>query len=58
MVACWRGGPLLRMVIAYIVIMGRPVRVYNIRAKRSQPGLRNQHLTAVRAVAKLCSARV
>lgn len=52
------GGQLLRMAIAYSAIMGRPVRVYNIRAKRSQPGLRNQHLTAVRAVAELCSARV
>ncbi|RJS89474.1 RNA 3'-terminal phosphate cyclase [Candidatus Bathyarchaeota archaeon] len=52
------GGQLLRMAIAYSAVMGKPVRVYNIRARRSNPGLRNQHLTAIRAVAELCSARV
>ena len=52
------GGQLLRMAIAYSAVMGKPVRVHNIRARRSNPGLRNQHLTAIRAVAELCSARV
>ena len=51
-------GQLLRMAISYSAIIGKSVKVYNIRAKRSQPGLRNQHLTALRAVAKLCSADV
>ncbi|MCD6263936.1 RNA 3'-terminal phosphate cyclase [Candidatus Bathyarchaeota archaeon] len=52
------GGQLLRMAIAYSAVMGKTVMVYNIRARRSNPGLRNQHLTAIRAVAELCSARV
>jgi len=52
------GGQLLRMAVSYSAIMGEPIRVYKIRAKREEPGLRPQHLTAVKAVAELCSASV
>ena len=52
------GGQLLRMAVAYSAIIGKPIRVYKIRTKREEPGLRPQHLTAVKAVAKLCSATV
>jgi len=51
------GGQLLRVSIALSAVTGTPVRVFNIRAKRSNPGLRPQHLKAVEAVAKLVSAR-
>jgi RNA 3'-phosphate cyclase len=52
------GGQLLRMAVAYSAIIGEPIKVYKIRAKREEPGLRPQHLTAVKAVAELCSATV
>jgi len=52
------GGQLLRMAVAYSAIIGKPIRVQKIRAKRSEPGLRPQHLTAAKAVAELCSATV
>ncbi len=51
------GGQLLRMAIAYSAVMGIPVRVRNIRAGRSPPGLKPQHLTSLKAVAEICDAR-
>jgi len=51
------GGQLLRMATAYSAILGEPVKVTNIRAKRSNPGLRPQHLTTLKALAEMCGAR-
>jgi len=39
-------------------LTGAPVRIEGIRAKRSKPGLRPQHLTAVQAVARVSQAEV
>lgn len=52
------GGQILRVSVALSAVSGRPVRVFNIRAKRSNPGLRPQHLTAIKAVAEIVRARV
>jgi len=52
------GGQILRNAVALSAVLLKPIRVYNIRAKRSNPGLRPQHLTAVKAVAALSSAEV
>lgn len=52
------GGQILRMSIALSAVTGVPVRVYNIRAKRRDPGLKAQHMTAIRAVATLVKAEV
>jgi RNA 3'-terminal phosphate cyclase (ATP) len=50
------GGGILRTSLALAVLTGRPLEVVNIRAARPKPGLRPQHLTAVRAVAMICAA--
>ncbi len=50
------GGQLLRMAITYSAVMGAPVRVRNIRAGRSPPGLKPQHLTTLKAVTEICNA--
>jgi len=52
------GGQLLRYSVALSVLLGKDLKVYNIRAKRSNPGLRPQHLTAVRTIASLADAEV
>ncbi|MEM1891901.1 MAG: RNA 3'-terminal phosphate cyclase, partial [Nitrososphaerota archaeon] len=52
------GGQVLRTAVTLSAIMLKPIRIYNIRAKRSPPGLRPQHLTAVKAVAWLADAEV
>ena len=52
------GGQLMRTACALAAITGAPLRLRNIRARRAPPGLAPQHLTAVKAVAALCDARV
>ncbi len=52
------GGQILRMSIALSAVTGVPIRVYNIRAKRKDPGLKAQHMTAIKAVASLVDAEV
>jgi RNA 3'-terminal phosphate cyclase (ATP) len=52
------GGQLLRTACALSAITGESVRLRKVRARRTPPGLAPQHLTAVRAVAALCDARV
>jgi len=44
---------MLRTSVTLSLLSGFPVRVRNIRAKRSRPGLQRQHLTAVRAAAAI-----
>ncbi|HDI73358.1 MAG TPA: RNA 3'-phosphate cyclase, partial [Candidatus Altiarchaeales archaeon] len=41
------GGQVLRTSIALSAVTQKPVRIFNIRAKRSNPGLRPQHLNAI-----------
>jgi len=50
------GGQVLRTAIALSALTLKPIKIINIRAKRSNPGLRPQHLMAVKAVANLCEA--
>jgi len=52
------GGQILRNVIATAALLGRPVRVINIRAKRDPPGLRPQHLSAVKGIVEITRGEV
>ena len=52
------GGQILRTSTALSALTGKPLRIFNVRAKRSPPGLRMQHLTAIKAVASLVDAKV
>jgi len=52
------GGQVLRYALAFSSLTLRPVRIYNIRAKRDNPGLRPQHLTAVNALREVTGAEV
>ncbi len=52
------GGQVLRSSLALSLITGKPVRIHNIRARRSKPGLLRQHLTAVRAAKEIGQAEV
>jgi len=52
------GGQILRSALTLSALLGRPIRLEKIRARRRQPGLRPQHLTAVRAVAQICDAEL
>ncbi len=52
------GGQVLRTCLALSAITGQPVQIERIRAARRKPGLKPQHLTGVRATAKVCNAQV
>lgn len=52
------GGQILRTLLALSTITQKPIRIYNIRANRPNPGLRPQHLTVVKAFQKVADAEV
>jgi hypothetical protein len=52
------GGQILRTALSLSAMTGRPLRIERIRTNRRNPGLAAQHVTAVRAAAALCGARV
>jgi RNA 3'-terminal phosphate cyclase (ATP) len=52
------GGQILRSALMLSALLGQPIRLEKLRARRRRPGLRPQHLTAVRAVAQLCDAEL
>jgi RNA 3'-terminal phosphate cyclase (ATP) len=52
------GGQVLRTCLALSAITGQAVRIEKIRAGRRKPGLMPQHLTGVRAAAKVCDAEM
>ena len=52
------GGQILRTALTLSLLTGRPFRMKKIRANRSKPGLRAQHLKAVEAAALLGRADV
>ncbi|MGB7911791.1 MAG: RNA 3'-terminal phosphate cyclase [Desulfobaccales bacterium] len=45
------GGQILRTSLSLLAMLGTEFRLEQIRAGRPRPGLRPQHLTAVRALA-------
>jgi len=49
-------GTIVRYAVALAALLGQPVRLVNARQKRREPGLRQQHVTSVRACAALCGA--
>ncbi len=52
------GGAILRNAIALSAAFGEPARVFNIRKGRKEPGLKLQHLTAVKALQEIAGAKV
>lgn len=52
------GGQILRTALSLSVITQRPVRIFNIRAKRPNPGLATQHFYTLRALREISQAKV
>ena len=52
------GGQVLRTALSLSMVTGSSFRMFSIRARRARPGLRRQHLTAVRAAQTVSSADV
>ncbi len=51
------GGALVRVALALSALTGEPLSVKNIRANRPEPGLKAQHLEAVKALKQICEAK-
>jgi RNA 3'-terminal phosphate cyclase len=51
-------GTILRISVALAAILGEGLHLYNIRKRRSSPGLRPQHLEAVLTAARMSEAEV
>jgi len=52
------GGQVLRTAVALAAVLSKEIHVFNIRAGRSEPGIRPQHMTGVKAAAELCSGHL
>lgn len=52
------GGQIIRTAVACAALTGQSIEIDHIRAGRSNPGLKNQHLAAIQAVAATCNADV
>lgn len=51
------GGQILRAALTLSAVTGQGFEITQIRARRTRPGLRPQHVAAVRAAAMACDAR-
>ena len=52
------GGQMLRTALTLSAITGKSFEIENIRGKRSNPGMKRQHLEAVEAAKRLCNAEL
>ena len=52
------GGQILRTAISLSAITGKPIEVTNIRANRTNPGLRPQHIAGIKIIADLFHAKL
>ena len=52
------GGQIIRTALSLSVITNKPFKIVDIRGKRENSGLRNQHLTCVNAISQICNANV
>ncbi len=52
------GGAIFRNALALSSVTLEPVKIFNIRAKRPTPGLKPQHLTVAKALARITDADV
>ncbi len=50
------GGQIVRTACTFSAVTGQAFRLFNVRAKRSKPGLRAQHVTSVESAAMLVDA--
>jgi len=51
------GGEILRSALTLSLVTQSPLRLFNIRARRSRPGLQPQHLQAVKAAVQVGEAK-
>lgn len=48
------GGQVLRNAVVYSALLRKPIKICNIRAGRTKPGLKQQHLAGLRVAVDIC----
>jgi RNA 3'-terminal phosphate cyclase (ATP) len=48
------GGQIIRNAITYAALLKQPIKVHSVRAGRSKPGLRAQHVCGLQLAADIC----
>ena len=51
-------GTIVRYSVALASLLGKEIKIQNIRAKRDKPGLRTQHLRGIQACQEMCHGMV
>ena len=51
------GGALVRTALALATLTNQPCKITNIRSGRPKPGLKAQHLTAIKALQEMSNAK-
>jgi len=51
------GGSLVRVALALATLTGKEFKITNIRLGKKDPGLKAQHLHAIKALKEICSAK-
>src|SRR5574341_31102 len=52
------GGQIIRSAVTLSCLTQKPIEITNIRKNRKISGLRAQHMTAIKILAKICNAKV
>ena len=52
------GGQIVRSAVTLSCLTQKPIEIVNIRKNRKVPGLRPQHLTGIKILARICNAKV
>ena len=52
------GGQVLRTALTLACVLGKPIRIFNIRAGRAEAGLKAQHLAVCNLLAKISNAKM
>jgi len=50
------GGQILRNAVAFSTIIGKPIKITNIRANRPNPGIKAQHYVAIKSIKEISNA--
>lgn len=52
------GGQILRNAVGLSVVFDEPIEIINIRKKRANPGMSNQHYSSIKIIQEICDADV
>ncbi len=52
------GGQVIRTAVTLAAILGKSLKIYNVRGGREKPGLQLQHITSIKAASEVCGGQL